>query len=603
MKKRISLSLRQLLFTAFLFLLFSGLTLAVFSFGQNEKRFTNITSRLFREEMQANTLNMHYTIANPASFGIYSYTPTLPAYQDSSTEQNHAALDHTLSALNGIHTEKLSQEDAFLCTLLTRYLETSRTLSGFSYYGEPLSPSSGMQSQLPILLSEYTFRSRRDVEDYLALLGQTGSYFSSLLSYSLEKAAAGLPTPSSFYKTVREQCGRILKEEDLDAGTHFLQTSFQERLLPLLQQNILTSKEAASFVQQNDTLLKTVLLPAYQALQEGLAPLEEKGSPVQGLCRYPEGQKYYEALLRAETGSYRSVPEVQRLLTSQFTAEYEALREIFTRHPEAATLYKADSTAFPLTSPSQMLSDLQLRMQPDFPALSNASLSVSIKPVSENMQKNTAPAFYLTVPLDASDSHVIYINTEKTPDGLELYTTLAHEGYPGHLYQTAYKNQYFQETDARPVKELLWYGGYTEGWALYVEFRSYAYAAALLRENGLEQEALCTEIEQHNRSLQLCLYSLLDTMIHYEDASHSQIAKMLEGFGITDSSSIRAIYSYIAGEPCNYLKYYLGYLEILSLKEEARRQWGSDYSDFRFHQFFLENGPADFLSLKEQLLQ
>ena len=148
MKKRISLSLRQLLFTAFLFLLFSGLTLAVFSFGQNEKRFTNITSRLFREEMQANTLNMHYTIANPASFGIYSYTPTLPAYQDSSTEQNHAALDHTLSALNGIHIEKLSQEDAFLCTLLTRYLETSRTLSGFSYYGEPLSPSSGMQSLL-----------------------------------------------------------------------------------------------------------------------------------------------------------------------------------------------------------------------------------------------------------------------------------------------------------------------------------------------------------------------------------------------------------------------------------------------------------------------
>ena len=134
MKKRISLSLRQLLFTAFLFLLFSGLTLAVFSFGQNEKRFTNITSRLFREEMQANTLNMHYTIANPASFGIYSYTPTLPAYQDSSTEQNHAALDHTLSALNRIHTEKLSQEDAFLCTLLTRYLEISRTLSGFSAF-------------------------------------------------------------------------------------------------------------------------------------------------------------------------------------------------------------------------------------------------------------------------------------------------------------------------------------------------------------------------------------------------------------------------------------------------------------------------------------
>ena len=76
---------------------------------------------------------------------------------------------------------------------------------------------------------------------------------------------------------------------------------------------------------------------------------------------------------------------------------------------------------------------------------------------------------------------------------------------------------------------------------------------------------------------------------------------MLEGFGITDSNSIKSVYAYIAQEPCNYLKYYLGYLEILSLKEEAWSLWGDAYTDYRFHCFFLDNGPADFKSLEEQL--
>lgn len=90
-------------------------------------------------------------------------------------------------------------------------------------------------------------------------------------------------------------------------------------------------------------------------------------------------------------------------------------------------------------------------------------------------------------------------------------------------------------------------------------------------------------------------------MIHYENASFHKIAKVLENFGIKDSSSAAAIYSYIAQEPCNYLKYYLGYLEILSLKEEAKTAWAGAYTDYDFHCFYLDNGPADFLSLQEQL--
>ncbi len=604
MKKRSSFSLKQILFMVSLVLAFSALTLFLFTYKKDEKRFANITSRLFTEEMASGTLNMHYTVAHPENFGIYGYEPCLPGYSADASRQGQIALENTLASLNSIHRKKLTPSDAYLCKLLTRYLENTLALSEFSYYSEPFSPSSGIQTQLPILLAEYTFRSKRDVEDYLTLLDQIDEYFASLLKYEQEKAEAGLLLPAASLKSVRSQCDNIVTKQSLESETHFLQTTFRERLQPLLGNGTLTEAEVQKYVDTNNRLLRTVVLPAYVALGDGLLLLEDESVSLSGLAAAPQGKEYYEALLISETGSYRPVAEIQELLTAQFTAEYEAISDLLDAHPEAAQRYADNETiSFPYKNAVQMLTDLQERMKVSFPAISGETVSVTVKPVSESLENYTAPAFYLTAPLDDTVNNVIYINTQKTLSDLELYTTLAHEGYPGHLYQTVYCNRRSLAEGANVAKELLWYGGYLEGWAVYVEFLSYDYASALLQESNQEQDAVLVQIEKHNRSLQLCLYSLLDIMIHYENASFSKVAKVLEGFGIRDSASAKAVYSYIAHEPCNYLKYYLGYLEILALRENARALWGDSYTDYSFHCFYLDNGPADFLSLQEQLEQ
>lgn len=587
---------------ALLLLIFCSTILFLFTYRQDEKRFKNITSRLFVEEMTSNTLNMHYSLASPGDFGLHDYEPLLPGYSAQGTKNGLIALENTLASLRAIHMENLSDSDAYLCKLLTRSLTASLELGSYPYYQEPLSPASGMQTQLPILLAEYTFRSRRDVEDYLALLDQTDEYFASLLVYEQEKAAAGLSMSASCMRQVRKQCDTIVTNELLESGTHFLQTTFRDRLQTLCDQGILSLEEAQGYLVQNDRLLKTVLLPAYNALGDGLLLLEDESIPLTGLAARPKGREYYQALLVASTGSYRDPEEIQEMLTRQFSLVYKELQQLVTEHPDLAGSYTAgDSVSFPYTSASQMLLDLQQRMSQDYPAIPGERVNVTVKSVSESLESYCAPAFYLTAPLDDSSHNVIYINQQKTIQGLDLYTTLAHEGYPGHLYQTVYNNQRSGALEQLPVRELLWYGGYLEGWALYVEFCSYDYATDLLREQGLEQDALYAQIEKCNRSLQLCLYSMLDIMLHYEDASYSQIAKVLEGFGITEKSSVQAIYTYIALEPGNYLKYYLGYLELLSLKATAQELWGSEYTDYQFHLFLLESGPADFTSLAEQL--
>lgn len=591
-----------MLFGIVFLLLFSGMVIFLFSYRRDEKRFTGITARLFAGEMKSNTLSMHYTLANPAAFGIGDYEPVLSCYNAEGALRGQAETENILAALKDLRPAKLSEQDAYLLQLLIRTLENSLALSSFSYYSEPLSPASGTQSNLPILLAEYPFRSRRDVEDYLALLDQTDDYFASLLTYEQEKAAAGFIMPSSFLREVREQCDTIVTKEALEDGTHFLQTTFQERLASLVDEKIITAEDAAAYVSQNERLLKTVLLPAYIALGDGLLLLEDDSVLPAGLAALPEGRTYYEQLLISETGSYRPVTEIRDLLTEQFSTEYGEIKKLAESHPEIIEYIAKNTTEpFPYKEASQMLYDLQERMKKDFPSLPGSAASIAVKAVSGSLEPYCAPAFYLTAPLDNTDSNSIYINRSKTPDGLELYTTLAHEGYPGHLYQTVYHNRSALAAGERPARELLWYGGYQEGWAVYVEFHAYEYAAELLTENGQEMAALTARLEAHNRSLQLCLYSLMDIMIHYDNASLEQIAEMLGKFGVQNADTAESIYNYIVQAPCNYPKYYLGYLEILALREKARELWGADYTDYRFHLFFLDSGPSDFLSLEERL--
>lgn len=602
MKKHSPISFRQMLFGLCFLLVFSGMTLFLFSWRRDEKRFANITNTLFVNDMKANTLNMHYALADPDAFGIHDYEPTLACYHADLALRGQAETENTLAALNSLHPEKLSQADAWLWRLMTRSLENTLALDSFPYYSDPLSPTGGAQSRLPILLAEYTFRGKKDVEDYLALLDQTDTYFASLLTYEREKAAAGYPLPGTFLKETRKQCDTIITGDSLDAGTHFLQTTFQERLEKLFQEKLITAREASSYMAQNNRILKTVVLPAYIALGDGLLQLEDDSVLPCGLAALPDGQAYYEQLLISETGSYRSINEIQEMLTTQFTREYDEIKKLARNHPELAQNLALDLTEdFPYKEASQMMLDLKNRIAEDFPAVPGAPSNTVIKAVSPSLEAYCAPAFYLTAPLDDTDSNSIYINRRKTPDGLELYTTLAHEGYPGHLYQTVYHNRTVLASGERPARQLLWYGGYQEGWALYVEFISYDYASRLLLEDNQETASLLAQLEKHNRSLQLCLYSLIDIMIHYENAGYSQIAKVLETFGITDSEAARSLYNYIIQAPCNYPKYYVGYLEVLSLRERAKELWGKEYTDYRFHSFYLDCGPSDFLSLGERL--
>lgn len=578
--------------------------------------FAVLSRSLFHSELEGNTLTLHYTLAYPEKYGFreqavlpcYAGTSSRSENDSDSTAGSEADSDRdgivkVLSALSKISKKRLNESDSYTYDLLERYLNLRLTGTEFGYYAEPFSPNSGIQSGLPILLSDYTFRRKQDVKDYLSILDQTDDYLSGLLLYEAEKADSGLFMADYSAAKVVDACNTIMDKNQLADGTHFLHTTFEERIDDLERAGILSADEADQYISENDRLLTTVMAPAYEQVADAFTLLEDEGKNSYGLYYFPEGREYYEYLLASVTGSDRTVSEIKRLLFEDFQENYSALITLLTKYPEISDRGLTSSMDLPIGDPADILQDLQIRMSDDFPAFPASEEdfrpSVTIKPVSPSMQDYSSPAYYLTPPVDDMRDNIIYINGKNTPDHLTLYTTLAHEGYPGHLYQTVYSHLYLQSTDVSPIRYLLHYGGYVEGWAYYVEDLSYSYAEDQVRNNAYA--VAYYEACRLNRNIHLCLYSLLDIAIHYDGATPDQVQKILLSIGITNTSSVTAIYQYITEEPVNYLKYYLGYMEMKQLREKAKQLWKDDFTLYRFHKFILETGPSDFINLNKQL--
>ena len=588
------------------------LTATVFLTDQNLDRilFHKMTRQFFVQSMQNDTLSLHYTLANPEKYGIHSRTATLPVYSPDSHEKSLEQTKRFYHNLLALRPKRLSPKDRHTCLKISSYLKEELKGAAFPYYEEPLSPTSGMHTELLLLLAEYTFRTKQDVEIYLELLAQVPAYLEGLAVFQEKKAQENLFMPQKDAQETARQCRQLFSQEDLNQNRHVLQTTFENRLEQLSAQNALTPSQKADYLAQNQTLLCKQVSPAYHSLAETLETLTAYSTPEGGLCRLPKGKEYYAWLLSHTTGCAMDPDNLFLLLKTrlqQDSQKLHTLTEEYTALTGTAPDFSLLSQKFSLTEPQQILSDLTQKMAQDFPRLSVLSpetVSCTIKDVDPSLESFTSPAYYMTPPIDACTQNTICINRSSTAEGVELYTTLAHEGYPGHLFQTVYTALSNPDQEL-PTTKILYYGGYTEGWAYYAERLSYGWAAQILSQNtGLSLSAtqLLCELAALQRDLQINLFCMADIALHYQGSSPETIAQTLQSFGIPTTSTAK-ICDYLRTSPAAYQKYYVGYLEIMALQTKARELWKEEYSALRFHTFLLENGPADFSSLYRLLTQ
>lgn len=539
--------------------------------------FDEFSEHFFRTEISSNTINLHFTLSEPEDYGITDPPISLGSLTQEAADESRASLENALAVLKTFDYDSLSAREKLDYEILTDYLQMTSDSSEFMLYDEILRPSTGIQAQLPVLYEEYRFYEKQDIEDYLALISLTGDYFDQIIEFERQKASAGLFMPDFACDTIISQCETFTQNRK----EHYLITTFNHKLSQMTE---LSDAERQTYQAKNETLVKETILPAYEKLASALAELLGSATNNAGLCHLPNGAAYYEYLVRYNTGSDKSVREIQRMVEEQCSKDLSAAGVLMLQHPGLeekcanVRLEGMDSVA--------TLHVLQEEMLTQFPAAPDTEFTVSY--IDECMEDYMAPAFYITAPIDNYRKNSIFINGSTDASTMRHFTTLAHEGFPGHLYQTVMS----YEAGLSPVRSILNYPGYVEGWATYVEMLSYHYA-------GLETPV--ADLLSFNQSALLSLYAATDLGIHYDGWSFSDVLDFWADYGITDQNSLRSAYELIVEEPAHYLKYYVGYLEFLELKEEAKKRYGDAYSDVAFHRAVLAIGPAPFPIVKKYL--
>ena len=570
-----------------------------------EGSFSAFLDDFFKEYATSDSLSLHYTVSAPEKLNLETPAPSLGQFgKDSLLASNATATDY-LSRLRNFSKESLTSEEQFSYNLMEYALENSLLPEESILYDTPLGPTTGLQTQLPVLLAEYRFSSLKDVEEYFLLLEDMPRYFSELCTFEKARSAAGTQSCAEVLSRILLQCKAFVE----DPGNNFLIESFGDRLSVLPD---ITAEQTAELCIRNQKLVFTKVIPAYEQLIDTLEGLIDTSVPALGLASFPGGADYYASLVKSNTGSDKSVEELEQLLQTTLTENMRTMAVLYqskTLQEELTAYLKqglsiqttAESPSAVSTTPapdndtrtvsatehsSNVLQQLQTRICNDFPAPADASFRV--ESVHPSLEDFISPAFYLVPPFDHYTDNVIYINSAKC--SIEsLYSTLAHEGYPGHLYQ----NTYFASTSPHPVRTLLNFTGYDEGWGTYAELYSYKYADC---SEELRQFLIAEQIAG------LCLYSLSDIRIHYHGADLDAISVFLQEYGFSRETAEEIFFTQLA-EPGIYLPYSVGYLEICELRDLYLELQGTDASLLPFHNFLLTTGPAPFGLLKEALLK
>lgn len=543
--------------------------------------FDKFTNELFTEVVSTDALTLHYELADPSLYDIEPDSIDLgiidAAYDPSVMETE---VDE-YQRLQEFPYESLSESQQVTYDLLDEYYKSSEEIDAekYFYFSEPLTVPSGQHSLLPILMAEYTFYDKEDVENYITLLEDFPEYFRKIIAFEKAKSDAGLFMSDTQADSVIEGCETFIEDPENNA----LIEVFPEKLQDLPD---LTNAEIKDYTQRNQKAVLEAVIPAYQDLIEAITALKGTGTNELGLCNFKNGKEFYSLLAAQESGTGLYPEELIELIDSRVDADMDYIRDVIQKDSKVYMEWMSDLSVG-TEDPEEMISMLQKAIKKDFPAAYTEEYQ--LKYVPESLEESMNPAFYLQPPVDLPDRNVIYLNKSQMSDDTNyIFTTLAHEGYPGHLYQVTY----YSSTDAPVLRKVLNYSAYTEGWASYVEHMANKWIGV---SDKLAQVLI------RNDEITLCLYARIDLGVHYEGWDKNDIIDYLTDYGIGDADTAQEIMDYVIGDPGSYLPYAVGSVQFAQLAEESEAFLGKSFSLKDFHQYILDIGPCSFTVLRKHM--
>lgn len=532
--------------------------------------------------MSNDEMNLEYTFENPTNYGFKEELLTLPYSDEEDYKKSKKESTKILKELKAFDYEKLSESQKLTYDILVDYFQ--RSAYQYDYYdldNSYLGSFVSFQAQLPLLLSEFTFEHQNDLDSYFNILESSEETFLKYAQIEVKRQEKNSGLAKDILEKTIKQCQNYTNNND-----DYLIERINQRID---QVDFLNDEQKAAAKQKNQELVSVNLKNAYKGLEEQLKQITPTNQENKGLYNSPKGKEYYEALLQGRIGTDMSIKEVKNYLENKQNELLQEALVLMKSNPDLSKVTGfSDIKYSDFTSVSETLDYLKTAIPEDYPQIDN--LNYEIITVPDAWKDNFSPAAYLQGKIDApiETPELIYINGDYSQD---LFSTIEHEGYPGHMYQHTY---FKQQKDIPTVRYLIDYNGYSEGWATYVEWNGYKYAT-------VDDKSLL-EYKSINDQLTSVFVCLMDIGIHYDGWDYDDYKEYWNtNFGEVNEESMLEQYNLFLETPTNYLQYYLSGFLFQDLYNKAEEKLGNKFSAVDFHDVILSTGPASFDILEKQV--
>lgn len=553
--------------------------------GEEQKKFDEFMKQEFVESMEQSYPNTHIILENPKDYGVDKGKTKVQIdkeLNETTMKENKELNEKSAKAFKEFDRDTLSDEQKETYDIYSYMLDytTEMNDSKFDYMSMPLESMTGMHTQLPTLFSDWTLRNEQDVKDVITLMKSVRPYMDSILAYTKKQEEKG--TLMLDIKSVKEYCEKVVKE---DVNSSVL-TGLNESIDNLK----LGDDKTKQYKAELKKAFQEYFLPAYSDIIKTMKELDSSKNNTLGLSHMKNGKEYYELLFKQATGTDKSIEDIKKELNSMSRSSLLAVQSVISKNKNLYDEYVNGKIKTKYKDFESMLKDLDKDIKDDFPSV--GTLNYRIRPIGEDLASGGVAAYFNIPALDGTTPKQIRVNMLEDAlnvQSLETFSTVAHEGIPGHMYQIAYAYKNVKDPWRNSMASFL---GYTEGYATYTELYALKYL------DGVSADAV--KLQQNMVVYQDCLIALADIGIHYEGWTKEDLSNFLEenGLGVSDVSDF---YNQLQANPTAFLSYYVGYVQIANLKKDAQEELKDKFNDRDFHEAILKSGAAPFHVVEENV--
>ena len=553
--------------------------------GEEQKKFDEFMKQEFVESMEQSYPNTHIILENPKDYGVDTSKTKVQIdkeLNETTMKENKELNEKSAKAFKEFDRDTLSDEQKETYDIYSYMLDytTEMNDSKFDYMSMPLESMTGMHTQLPTLFSDWTLRNEQDVKDVITLMKSVRPYMDSILAYTKKQEEKG--TLMLDIKSVKEYCEKVVKE---DVNSSVL-TGLNESIDNLK----LGDDKTKQYKAELKKAFQEYFLPAYSDIIKTMKELDSSKNNTLGLSHMKNGKEYYELLFKQATGTDKSIEDIKKELNSMSRSSLLAVQSVISKNKNLYDEYVNGKIKTKYKDFESMLKDLDKDIKDDFPSV--GTLNYRIRPIGEDLASGGVAAYFNIPALDGTTPKQIRVNMLEDAlnvQSLETFSTVAHEGIPGHMYQIAYAYKNVKDPWRNSMASFL---GYTEGYATYTELYALKYL------DGVSADAV--KLQQNMDVYQDCLIALADIGIHYEGWTKEDLSNFLEenGLGVSDVSDF---YNQLQANPTAFLSYYVGYVQIANLKKDAQEELKDKFNDRDFHEAILKSGAAPFHVVEENV--